>query len=404
MTDRLYYCDSYIREFQARVTDVRTIENRTAVLLDRSAFYPESGGQPGDTGVLGDARVVDVQENESGEVLHFVDRAPAETEVACRLDWDRRFDHMQQHTGQHLLSEAFLAEAQAPTISFHLGTEASTIDLDIPDLSAALLQRVEQAAQDWIFRNVPVAVSFCSLEEARRLPLRKPPKREGTIRVVEIQGYDWTACGGTHLRTTGELGSVLIAQADHYKGGMRIEFLSGGRAFRYAARQRQILKGLAAPLSAPPEEMLEVVQRMLAERTALNRQLRDLRERINGYETEELWHGSVPVPQGRLVQALVEAESPEHLKYLAAALIRKGPCLVLLAGRGSPGWAVAASSLPDLPEIGKSFSQVLGRHGGRGGGRGTFAQGGGFPGDRSPALLEDLRQALLGAGGGSATA
>ena len=394
-SERIYYLDSYLQEFDAQVVEIRSLEPGMAALLDRTAFYPESGGQPADQGFIDEAKVLDVQENDHGEVLHFFDGVLSCRLVHCRLDWERRFDHMQQHTGQHLLSGAFAREVKARTLSFHLGREVSTIDLEIADTDAELLGRIEEIAQQMVYRNCPIHVRLHSAEEAQQLPLRKPSARQGELRVVEIQGFDWSACGGTHLGSTGELGSVLIIQADHYKGGTRIQFLCGRRAHRYSAGQRQVLKELAIRLSAPPADLIQAVDRLVEEKGALQRQIRDLRAWIDRVETEQLWNQAASTDPVRVVQAVVEADSPERLKLLAAALIRKGPCLVLLAGQGPAGYALAASSLPQLPDLGKVFSQVLAQYGGRGGGRGTMAQGGGFPPDQSNSLLEDLRRSFL---------
>ena len=231
-SERLYYTDAYLVEFDAVVRDVQPQDDRWKVTLDRTAFYPTSGGQPFDTGTIGEAKVLDVFEQEDGTIGHLVDRElETNSRVRGHVDWSRRFDHMQQHTGQHLLSAAFEREAGAKTVSFHLGTSASTIDLD-KELSADQIARVEDAANRVLWEDREVCVKFVTASEAAKLPLRKDPAREGELRIVEIKDYDLSACGGTHVRRTGAIGIIAISGFERFKGGLRVEFVCGGRALR----------------------------------------------------------------------------------------------------------------------------------------------------------------------------
>ncbi|HEX8909249.1 MAG TPA: alanyl-tRNA editing protein, partial [Anaeromyxobacteraceae bacterium] len=229
MTDRLYLDDPYLVRFEADVLAERRLGDRPAVVLSRTAFYPEGGGQPADHGALGGARVVDVQEVE-GEILHALEGAPPRGRVAAEIDWPRRFDHMQQHHGQHLLSAAFEQGLGARTVSFHLGAETCTIDLDLsPDrLRPAALAGVERAANDLVWRDLPVTVAERSPEELARLQLRKEPTKGS--RVVTVgDGIDHSPCGGTHPRRTGEVGAIAVLGAERWGGGARVEFACGGR-------------------------------------------------------------------------------------------------------------------------------------------------------------------------------
>ena len=219
MTERLYYSDAYLKTFEARVVDRLEIDGRPAVILDRTAFYPESGGQPSDRGALNGAAVVDVQTREADdEVLHLLSAPLAEEAVTGVVDHARRFDLMQQHTGQHILSQAFLHTAGAETVSFHLNPDpnegALTIDLDKAALAPAELDQVEEYANTIVYENRPVIARFVNDEELQALPLRKPPKVDKAIRIVEVQGFDWSACGGTHVARTGEVGMIKIVKAE----------------------------------------------------------------------------------------------------------------------------------------------------------------------------------------------
>src|SRR5262249_53879968 len=211
MTDRLYYTDSTLTDFDASVVDARVVGDRPHVVLDRTAFYPTSGGQPFDTGCLGGVPVVDVFDRDDGEVVHVLG-APLNgtTSVRGAVDWARRFDHMQQHTGQHILSAAFDREVAARTTSFHLGAEAATIDLD-RELTPSQIAAAERAANWVVWEDRPVTVRFATAEEASRLPLRKEPVRTGRLRLVEVTDFDLSACGGTHVQRTGMIGVIAVA-------------------------------------------------------------------------------------------------------------------------------------------------------------------------------------------------
>ena len=248
MTERLYYTDAYLQEFDARVVRVGTHRGRTSVVLDRTAFYPTSGGQPFDTGLLDRSiRVVDVIDDDAGDVVHVVD-TPADAlylgrTVHGNIDWPRRFDHMQQHTGQHVLSAAIERLFSVRTLSFHLGAEASTIDVS-RELSREELVAAEVDANRAVWENRPVAIRFVDAEEAATLPLRKDPVRGGTLRLVDVESFDLSACGGTHVARTGGIGVIAIGATERFKGGQRVEFFCGGRALM---KFRSMRDWLASP-------------------------------------------------------------------------------------------------------------------------------------------------------------
>ncbi len=388
MTDRLYYHDSYLTKFEARVLEVSPDGRR--IYLDRTAFYPTSGGQPYDIGNLAGIDVEEVIDEES-RIVHLL-REPlaesaVETEVAGRIDWQRRFDHMQQHTGQHLLSAVLLDLFDAPTVSFHLGAEASTIDV-ARTLGSDELRRAEQRANEIVFENRPVAVSY--QDSAEDLALRKPTEREGVIRIVSIENLDRSACGGTHVRATGEIGPILIRKLDRIRGNMRIEFLCGMRVVERARADYAALSEIARVFSSPLDETPALV---LAQREKLQ-ETEKARRRIATELAQawgrELYEKTTPSPDGiRRVQRRVESLS-EDVRAEAQAFTGGGKSVFLAIGEEPPSLLLAAS--PDSGiNAGTLLKQSLAAAGGRGGGSAGMAQGS-VP---SKAALDATMQALL---------
>jgi alanyl-tRNA synthetase len=260
MTDRIYYTQPWCRAFDALVCRVVDSSGRPALVLDRTAFYPTSGGQPFDTGRLDSTSVIDVEDHD-GEIVHVVPVAlPPGARVHGEIDWDRRFDHMQQHTGQHVLSAAFDRRLQNPTVSVHLGAETSTIDL-ARDLSPDELRRCLDEANRVVREDRPVSIRFVSREEVARLPLRKDPGREGVLRLVEISDFDLSACGGTHVQRTGEVGLIGVRSVERVRGGSRVTFVCGSRALRTFAEYREAIAGSVRLLSVHPHELPDAIDR-----------------------------------------------------------------------------------------------------------------------------------------------
>jgi alanyl-tRNA synthetase len=395
MTERLYYSDSYLREFETVVNAVHNTDRGRTIELNHTAFYPASGGQPHDQGWLGLARVLEVLEDDSGRVLHLIEGELPLGPVHGSIDWDRRFDHMQQHTGQHLLSQAFVQVAHAMTLSFHLGKELSTIDVEIAELPAALVDRVLAEANRVVFENRPVQVRFFSPEQVAELGLRKEPVRTGELRVIEIEGFDRSACGGTHLQRTGELGMIQICGTERYKSNYRVEFVCGWRALRLSGKQQCLLKQLGGQLSTGVDELPGVVQKIAAENKELTRELRDLAERLVEYEAELLFQTAERRGEIWVVKGILSADSSDKLKFLASKLLKKGPAVVILATQSDPAMVVLANSSPTPVDSGKLLTEALKGVGGRGGGRPDLAQGGGFPASRASELLEALYQKIF---------
>jgi len=397
MTDRLYYTDPYLREFDATIVRVAADGDRIVVALDRTAFYPTSGGQPFDIGTLGELPVVDVFDADDGGVSHVVtagaSAALVEGAVAHGVvDWRRRFDHMQQHTGQHVLSAAFDKLFDARTVSFHLGAEVATIDLS-RELSPADITAVESEANRIVWEDRPVTIRFVDAEEAARLPLRKEPQRGGTLRLIEVESFDLSACGGTHVSRTGAIGIIAIARWERFKGGQRIEFLCGGRALRRMRESRDVITGGVRLLSVLPAELPATIQRLQAEAKDQKRTIAALQEELARFRATELAATAETTNAGRLVLRSVAMDA-DGLKSLASAIVGQPGHVVVLVSASRPAVAVAARS-SDVAAVSaqKIVAALTAQFGGRGGGRAELAQAGGL--DASPdAVLAAAREAI----------
>ncbi len=294
MTDRLYYHDSFLYDFDARVLESLPREDRQAIVLDRTAFYPTSGGQVHDQGMLtADGQqiaITEVADDEDGRVLHFASQPlSVGTQVHGAVDATRRLDHVQQHSGQHVLSAAFIRLFNMPTVSFHMGEESCTIDLETNGLSAAQAQKAELLANKVIAEDRPVGIRFVPLEEARQLGLRKlPPKQTGDLRLIDISEFDLTACGGTHVRATGQIGSILLRKIEKVKQGVRVEFVCGLRAVNTSRRDYNTLTEAAALYSSHIYDVPVQVRKSLEETKATGKSQHKLLEELAELYAERL--------------------------------------------------------------------------------------------------------------------
>ena len=385
---RLYYTDSYTLEFAAEiVAAAETPDGRPAVTLNRSYFYPTSGGQPHDTGALrrGEeiARVVDVIERESdGAVLHVLDRPLPPGRVAATIDRQRRLDHMRHHTGQHILSQAFVRVAEAETVGFHLSPQSVTIDLDRADLSPAEIDRAEALANEIIWADRPVSVRFVTHAEAATLPLRKtPPGRDGQLRLIDIEGFDLTACGGTHVARTGEVGLVKVARTERRGNTTRVEFLCGERALADYRQRQAILRDLGATLTTGAAELPAAVAKLQEELKSARADLKQREAALLALEAEGLLAAAEPLGAARLVARVFADRQPDELRRLATALTEAGGVVALLALAGERSHLVFGRSADAPGAMGELIKPALAALGGRGGGGPTLAQGGGTAAD-----------------------
>ncbi len=365
-TERLYYRDPYLRRFEARVEFVES--NR--VYLDRTAFYPTSGGQPFDRGVLNGARVIEVVD-EGDRVAHVIDGAPPAGAVTGEINWPRRFDHMQQHSGQHLLSAVLVELFDIPTVSFHLGEEASTIDVAAPALDPERVTRAEERANEIVFENRPISISFEHASQVR--DLRKPSDREGELRIITIADLDRSACGGTHVRSTGEIGPVLIRKTDKIRGNVRIEFLCGMRAVRRARADFEALsrigRAVASSLNAAPE----LVENQIGRIRDLEKANRKLAIELAAFQGRDLYNSTAPDASG-LRRAVVQEAITDELRSRAQAFTAQ-PGAIFIAWCENPPSVLLAVSKDCSINAGERIKTAVTAHGGRGGGSALMAQG-----------------------------
>ncbi len=392
--ERLYYTDPYVTEFEATViSNEPAADGRRHVVLDRTAFYPSSGGQPFDTGALGASRVVEVSDREDGTIVHLVDGDPGAGVVHGRIDWPRRFDHMQQHTGQHVLSAAFDRVLQVRTVSFHLGSAASTIDLS-REVSAEEIATAESAANHVVWEDRPVTIRFAEAADAASLPLRKESTREGLLRLIEVADFDVSACGGTHVNRTGAIGVIVVSASERFRGGTRVEFLCGGRALDGYRALRASVTASMRLLSVLPGELPAAIERVQTEAKDLRRQLKDVQGRLATYEASSLADAAERLGDVRVVVKALEDLDANGLKTIASAIAqRPGHAAVLLSA--APPSAVVVARAPDVTSIDSAaiLKQLTTRFGGKGGGRPELAQGGGLTGN--VADIVDAARALL---------
>lgn len=393
MSNRIYYSNPSCTEFEAVVTRVTQHDGRVAAVLDTTAFYPTSGGQPNDTGTLGAARVVDVVESEDGEILHVLDGEVAVgAQVKGLVDWARRFDHMQQHCGQHILSAAFDKLFQARTVGFHLGAEVSTVDLQIP-LSAEAISAAEADANRIVWDDRPVNIRFVSDAEAAALPLRKEPTRGGTLRVIEVEGYDMSACGGTHVARTGAIGLIAVLSSERLRGGTRLEFVCGSRALTHLRLFRDAVAGCIRFVSVSPSDLPGALERLQSEAKDQKKAIRDLQDKLAGYESMAMAARAVEVDGVRRIVETVDGADQNTLKAMALSICANPGFEVALFNGSEPFVVVVARSKDRTADCGAIVKGLTATFGGRGGGRPELAQGGGLVGSRD-AVLDAARAAL----------
>jgi alanyl-tRNA synthetase len=382
MTDRLYYHDSFLYDFDARVLESVERKGKHAVVLDRTAFYPTSGGQVHDTGTLvleNESRVpvTDVAEEEGGRIFHFTS-TPVESgkTVHGLIDAPRRRDHMQQHSGQHVLSAAFVELFNAPTVSFHMGAESCTIDLETKSLSPQQVREAEELANRIVTEDRPVQIRFVSLEEARQMNLRKlPPKQTGKLRLIDITDFDLTACGGTHVRSTGQIGVILLRKVENVKQGMRVEFVCGLRAVSTARQDYTTLTEAAGVLSTHIYELPQQVRKSLEESKTAAKAGQKLLEELAGFTAERLLAGATGTP--RIITSVFPERDATFIKLVAQKLTAgQSDVVALLASGAGQSAMVFAQSPGQKSNMGQRMKGAMAQLGGRGGGTADMAQGG----------------------------
>jgi len=372
-TERLYYRDSFLREFDAQVVSCEKEDERWKVVLDRTAFYPTSGGQPHDTGKLGDVPVIEVADAEH-KVVHYASAEVPVGPVHGVIDWPRRIDHMQQHTGQHLLSAAFIELFGFQTVSFHLGKELSTIALDTPAVIPKQLEDAERRVNEVIFEDKPVVIRFGTAEELVEAGIRKKVEREGILRAIEVEGFDRQPCGGTHLERTGQAGLLLIRKLERRRDQCRVDFVCGFRALAAARSDFSTLTQAASLLSCGLGEVPAVLEKLIEDRRVQHGAVKRLEERLAEHEARALLASQPSTGALRVISSALEEATPSYLGLLAANLVAEANVVTLLAS-GASGNVVFAQTKGLSHDMDALLRDTLKQFGGKGGGAKDFAQG-----------------------------
>jgi alanyl-tRNA synthetase len=369
--ERLYSEDSYLDKFKAEVTGVAPCQNGWEISLSSSSFYPESGGQPADQGWINDVRVVNVLDTSEGP-LHIVaaENLSVGQDVQCRIDWDRRFDFMQHHTGQHILSQAFLETSGAETVSFHLSCDSATIDLSVESLSEEKIQEAETRANSAVTKNLKISVYQINSEKQKDLPIRKPSPRQGSVRIVEIEKWDYSPCGGTHCRFTGEVGLIKVTRQERVRQQLRIHFSCGDRSLRDYQKKTELVTSIGQLLSCGDDDLFENLQKEMENSSQQAKKYQKLQEAIISLTSEKIKHSVQDINGIKTVIQVVENIELKNLNKLATKLLQqKTADIVLLAAEEPrPGVLfarISEKSLPDLRTILKATQELFG---GRGGG------------------------------------
>ena len=378
MTEKLYYTDVACKDFTARVEAQQHTPQGIAVRLDRTAFYPTAGGQAHDEGTLNGLPVRDVWADANGDIWHLLEQPLDSNVVQGRLDWAKRFDHTQQHTGQHLLSAAFKRLLDGNTLAVHMGASHNTVDLDLPQLDWEAAFRVEDEVNNIIHENRPVTAQFVDEIALASLNLRREPQVAGMIRIVQIEGYDASPCGGTHTPHTGQIGLVKITAIERYKGGVRVTFLCGGRALRDYRRALQRLQQLVAQLTVGADDLPDAVSRLQEEAKTLRRAQQQAQQALAEYEAQQLWEAASQANGTRYIVACWEERSFSDIQALARRLREWPATVAFLATTEGETVRLVCTRSDDLAQVdaGACLRAAATQLGGRGGGAPTLAQGG----------------------------
>ena len=397
MTEKLYLQNAYLLSCTSNVIGRTEINGKPGVVLNQTVFYPTSGGQPHDTGTINNIAVIDVVEDENRLIVHMLEKPMEGGQATCEINWERRFDHMQQHTGQHILSQAFLKVCNGDTLSFHLGDRSATIDINQPGLSPEIITAVEQLANQTVFENREVTGRMVDKNEILRYPVRKLPTVEENIRILEIKDFDYSPCGGTHCARTGEIGLIKIRRYENYKGGTRIHFVCGHRAIEDYQGKSEILKQLTNAMSTAEADLPQNIAKMKDDLKILTGERDSLGKKLLEYEADSLYSESKKHTNIHLIKKLFNDRNQKEVKFLAKKIVEKYPDTITLFGIKSEGSAQLLFQCSqnlgcDMGRLIKSACQVIN---GSGGGRPQQAQGGGPETDKLEDALQNAKDELF---------
>lgn len=398
-TERLYYHDTYQQNFTSAIIRVDSRpDGRHSVVLDRTLFYPEAGGQPFDTGYINNIAVLSVEEN-GDEILHIMDTSPESGLAYGVINWPRRYDHMQQHTGEHILSAAFHKLLAADNVGFHLGANSSQIDLNIPLLSPEQALEVERLANDMVFANKSITSQFVAHNTLASFSLRKEPvKAFAAIRLVEAKDIDCCPCGGTHVAATGEVGLIKILSWSRKNNAVRVDFVCGRRALADYQHKNNTMNELSRHLSSPTTDLLQAVEKQLEKFDSIAKQLVAAKQELTQYLASDLYQKALETNGLKVIVHNLSASSPTDLAELAKQLLALGPVIILLGG-ANPEQTKVHLFFACTPEVavnmGAQLKSVLALVNGKGGGNNTMAQGGGSDIANIQSALDQAKKNIL---------
>ncbi|MDF2532832.1 MAG: hypothetical protein K0Q65_2413 [Clostridia bacterium] len=393
---KLYYYDSYVTEFQANIIDVIPYEDKYALILDKSYFYPESGGQPADIGTINDMEIVYVTEGQ-GSILHIVQKQAAVGSANCRINWKHRFDNMQQHTGQHILSACFYKLYDGETSSFHIGKDSSTIEISVESFDHDKVEKIEALANHIVFNNTAVTADIVDKKELAAFPLRKQPQVESNIRIISIEDCDCSPCGGTHVNRTGEIGLIKVKKIEKMKNSYKFEFVCGSRALKDYTYKNYLINKLGAHFSAPEQEIENAFFKSNEDYKNLQKQLSQLRTEVIHYDSQQLQQSAQDINGVKLISKIFENRDFNDVKLIAQAMVSNPSTIALLAAGTQSCQLIFARSENINVNMNDLLRTILPLLNGKGGGSPKSAQGGGI-GDIAAALgsaEETLKSKLM---------
>jgi alanyl-tRNA synthetase len=325
MSRKLYLDNPYQKEFEAKVIDKMIIESKVGIILDQTCFYPEGGGQPSDRGKINERKVLKVLEIDD-KIVHLIEEDFSEKKIKGEIDWGVRFDHMQQHTGQHILSQSFVKLLSAHTLSFHIGESESTIDVNLNKVEREDIDRVELLANEIVYQNRDIETYFIRKEEINKFELRKAPPQKEKIRIVEIKNFDFSACGGTHCRKTGEVGVIKIKKWEKIRGNLRFYFVCGRRALSDYSQKNYIINQLISEFSVNEQEIIQAVEKLRGEVKNQKKKISKLQEKLISYEAKEM----IQKAKEKIIKVIFKEREIDEIKYLALNIIKQGDFIVIL--------------------------------------------------------------------------
>lgn len=394
-TKKLYLQDSYIREFSAKIIEQGIRNNQNYVVLDQTAFYPEGGGQPWDKGTIDNVKVTKVLEEE-GIVYHYTEEEVKATSIKGSIDWLRRFDHMQQHLGQHILSGAFEQVLDGETVGFHLGDEYVTVDIAVSSIGNDQLNKVEDLANEIIQRNVMVKTYIVNKDEVQKIPMRKPPKVDEDIRIIEVDSTDYSGCGGTHPNFTGEVGIVKITKVEKNRGNVRVEFLCGSRAIRDYRLKNSIVLDSSSFLSRSYLELKEGIMSLQQEAKELARDNKLLKQALNEYRAKEYYLTAKEHNGTKIVSEVFSHNDFSDLISLAGSVASEKGFVVLFANKGDKAQIIFTCSKDVDADMNELLKSILPAINGTGGGNKFRAQGGAQSTDGLEEAIQKAFDILVG--------